>query len=145
MSQTILPRRQNEKGKNKTYCILLNKKARRSHCGLIVRIIVRFHCALHWRAMGVVRRHSVHNGAPPSLRNEVAQCNIIVRPAWHNGRAYISEAKSAWHNDFVIVRLFFDRYFFKYNTVTVLIWANCNQVIRAFLKEVYKETTGGGT
>ena len=73
-------------------------------CAFIVRFIVR--------AMGVVRRHSVHNGAPPSLHNEAAQCKSIVRSAWHNGRAYISEAKSAWHNDFVIVRILFDRIMF---------------------------------
>ena len=89
------------------YCMLLTKKSVEgplcSHCALslcacIVRFIVR--------ASGLVRQHSVHNGAPLFLHNEAAQCKIIVCPAWHNGRAYIGEAKSAWHNVFVIVRFF---------------------------------------
>ena len=61
-----------------------------SLCAFIVRFIVR--------AIGVVRQHSVHNGAPPSLHNEAAQCKIIVRFVWHKGRARIGEAKSAWQN-----------------------------------------------
>ena len=78
-----------------------------SHCALslcacIVRFIVR--------ASGLVRQHSVHNGAPLFLHNEAAQCKIIVRPARHNRRAYIGEAKSAWHNGFVIVRLLVDSF-----------------------------------
>ena len=78
-----------------------------SHCALslcacIVRFIVR--------ASGLVRQHPVHNGAPPFLHNEAAQCKTMVCPAWHNGRAYIGEAKSAWHNDFVIVRFLFDSF-----------------------------------
>ena len=91
-------------------------------CAFIVRFIVR--------AMGVVRQHSVHNGAPPSLHNEAAQCEIIVRPAWHNGRAYIGEAKSAWHNDFVIVQFCF--ICVSFNTIqgklTVDTFADTNQL-----------------
>ena len=66
------------------------------------------HCAQSLRAQ------VVHNGKPPSLHNEAAQCKSIVRSAWHNGRAYIGEAKSAWHNVFVIVRFFFDIYIYIY-------------------------------
>lgn len=92
-----------------SYCIVLNKKITEeplcAHCALpLCAFIVRFIV----RAMGVLRQHSVHNGAPPSLHNEAAQCEIIVRPAWHNGQAYIGEAKSAWHNVFFIVRFVFD-------------------------------------
>ena len=84
-------------------------------CAFIVRFIVR--------AMGVVRRHSMHNGAQPSRRNEAAQCKIIVRPAWHNGRAHIGEAKSAWHNVFVIVRFFFDSFLLiTYSSFNAQIW-----------------------
>ena len=53
----------------------------------------------------------VHNVDPPSLRNEAAQCKTIVRSAWHNGLARVSEANPAWHNVLGIVRILFDRIF----------------------------------
>ena len=80
----------------------------RSLCALIVR----FHCALHCARYGRSAQHSVHNGRPPSLRNEAAQCKTVVRSARHNGFAFMREAIPAWHNVFGIVRFFFDIIFF---------------------------------
>ena len=95
-----------------------------SLCAFIVRLHCALHCALFsflYCALCVkplcahcaqsLRAAVVHNAKPPSLHNEVAQCKIIVRSAWHNGRAHIGEAKSAWHNVFVIVRFFFVSFF----------------------------------
>ena len=123
------------------YCIVLNKKPRRSHCALIVR----FHCALSLCvrcacSLCVLRcaccalcaarcaqhcAHSlcaavVHNVKPTFLHNEAAQCKTVVRSAWHNGLARVSEAIPAWHNGFGIVRIFFDGICFQYNTVYVI-------------------------
>ena len=114
--------------KKKIYCIVLKENPGGAIVHSLCAFIVRLHCALHCALSSFLYcalcvkplcAHCaqslcaavVHNGKPPSLHNEAAQCKSIVRSAWHNGRAYISEAKSAWHNDFVIVRFFFDWYF----------------------------------
>ena len=73
--------------------------------------IVRFHCALHCAHYGCSAQRSVHNVGPPPLHNETAQCKTVVRPAWHNGFAFVGEAIPAWHNVFGIVRIFVDRFF----------------------------------
>ena len=90
----------------------------RLHCALRCALSSFVYCALCVKPLCAhcaqsLRAQVVHNGKPPSLHNEAAQCKSIVRSAWHNGRAYIGEAKSAWHNDFVIVRFFFRYIFFK--------------------------------
>ena len=61
----------------------------------------------------------MHNAIPALLSNEAAQCKTVVRSAWHNGLATVSGAIPAWHNGFGIVRIFFDGFFLKYNTVYI--------------------------
>ena len=115
------------------YCIVFKKNSHYAHCALVVRaryvfllcvFIVRFRCAccaLCVKLLCARCAHSlcaavVHNVNPDLLRNEPAQCKTVVRSAWHNGLATVSEAIAAWHNGFGIVRILFDGIVFSYNT-----------------------------
>ena len=67
----------------------------------------------------------MHNARPALLSNEAAQCKTVVRSAWRNGLARVSEAISAWHHVFGIVRFLFDGFLFKYDTVGFYIFFTC--------------------
>ena len=53
----------------------------------------------------------MHNARPALLSNEAAQCKTVVRSAWRNGLARVSEAISAWHNVFGIVQFYLMDFF----------------------------------